>query len=395
MKKKTLLLMALSSLLVWGSFPATVGMANSALDKINKEISEIRKKKEAQKQQIKEINNQIGTVKKKRAELENELMAIDLRRNETQTKIDKLEVAIADTTKKAVEAQEQLDEAQERVAKREAMLKTRLKSMYERGNVSYLEVLLGSASFGDFLTRLDSIQLILEQDMRILEDNVKDKQLVEEKKKEVEQHLATYEKQFAEAESLKAELDQQFKQSTVVKAALLEQESQLHEIEAEEEQRLLELANLESSKVAEASRLASVSSYKGGRLGVPLPQGSFRISSGFGMRTDPFTGKSAGHNGLDMAAPKGTDIYAAEDGIVVFASYSQGFGNTVMIKHNEQITTLYGHIREGGIKVSVGQAVKKGQKVAEVGSTGRSTGNHLHFTVYKNGTAVDPTPYIK
>ncbi|MFX9791825.1 M23 family metallopeptidase, partial [Acinetobacter baumannii] len=85
-----------------------------------------------------------------------------------------------------------------------------------------------------------------------------------------------------------------------------------------------------------------------------------------------------------MAAPRSTPIFAAADGIVIFASYSRGFGNTVMIKHNSQITTLYGHIREGGIKVKVGQVVKRGDKIAEVGSTGRSTGNHVHFTVYKN-----------
>jgi len=96
-----------------------------------------------------------------------------------------------------------------------------------------------------------------------------------------------------------------------------------------------------------------------------------------------------------MAAPKGTTIMAAANGVVIFAGYSNGFGNTVMIKHSSEITTLYGHIREGGIKVSVGQSVSKGQKIAEVGSTGRSTGNHVHFTVYKNDVAVNPMPYLK
>jgi murein DD-endopeptidase MepM/ murein hydrolase activator NlpD len=395
MNKKGILLAVLSSAIVWSSFPASVGLASKSLDKINREISEIKKKKKSQQQEINKISGQINDIQKKQVNLNSELMAIDLRRNETQGKIDKLDKAIEETTAKAVEAQEQLDQAQERVAKRETLLKTRLRSMYERGNSTYLEVLLGSSDIGDFLTRLQGVQLILESDTRILEDNVKDKKTVEIKKAEVEQHLANYENMFAEAESLKADLDKQFKRSTVIKAELQKQEKDLHEIQAEEEEKLLEYAREEASKLAERSRLLSVSNYKGGALGLPLTPGSFRFTSGFGMRTDPFTGKSAGHNGLDMAAPKGTDIFAAEAGIVIVAGYVNGFGNTVMIKHNDHITTLYGHIREGGIKVSAGQAVKKGEKIAEVGSTGRSTGNHLHFTVYKDDVAVDPKPYLQ
>jgi murein DD-endopeptidase MepM/ murein hydrolase activator NlpD len=257
-------------------------------------------------------------------------------------------------------------------------------------------VLLGSSDFGDFLTRMQGIQLILEQDTRILEDNIKDKETIALKKKEIEQHLANFENLYAQAEDLKAQLDQQYKQSMVVKAELQEQENELHEIEEQEEQQLLAYARQEAAKVAEASRLRAVSNYSGGKLALPLPAGSFRFTSGFGMRKDPFTGRSAGHNGLDMAAPRGTPIYAAEDGIVIFAGYNRGFGNTVVIKHNEQINTLYGHMREGGIKVKVGQAVYRGKTIiGEVGSTGRSTGNHLHFTVYKNDVAVDPAPYLR
>jgi murein DD-endopeptidase MepM/ murein hydrolase activator NlpD len=398
MRKKTLLTVMLAGLLAGTALPASVGVAANkaaSLAKINKELEAIRQKKRAQQSQVKEIEQQINVIKNKREDLENELMAIDLRRNETQKKIDRLEKQIEETTQRAAEAQEQLDQAEERVAKREGLLKSRVKSMYERGNVSYLEVLLGAADFGDFLTRMQGLQLILEQDTRILEDNLRDKETIAKKKKEIEQLLANYENMYAQAEALKAELDKQFKRSTVIKAELEKQEEQLHEIEQEEEEKLLEIARQEAAKVAERNRLQSVSSYRGGRLALPIPEGSFRFTSGFGVRTDPFTGKSAGHNGVDMAAPRGTPIHAAADGIVIYAGYTRGFGNTVMIKHNEEITTLYGHIREGGIKVHVGQAVKQGDVIAEVGSTGRSTGNHLHFTVYRNNVAVDPMGYLR
>ncbi|GAA4719024.1 murein hydrolase activator EnvC family protein [Brevibacillus fulvus] len=397
MKKRIVLSVIATALLVATAEPTTVGLAASnaaSIEKINQEIAKIKQKEKAQKQQLSSVKSQIKNVQQKKEDLEDQLMAIDLRRDETQKKLDKLEKQIDETEQKAVEAQQQLDEAQERVDKRENLLKTRVKSMYERGSISYLEVLLGSSDFGDFLTRMDALRLILDQDTRILEDNIKDKETIAQKKKEVDEHLASYSKMYAEAENLKAQLDQQYKESMVVKAQLEKQEEELQEIAEEEEQQLLAIANERAAKVAELSRLQSVSNYKGGKLAYPIPPGNYRISSGFGLRKDPFTGRSAGHNGLDMAAPRGTAIHAAADGIVIVAGYVNGFGNTVMIKHDSHITTLYGHIREGGIMVKVGQFVKAGDKIAEVGMTGRATGNHLHFTVYKDNVAVDPNLYL-
>ncbi|TGU68416.1 metalloendopeptidase, partial [Mesorhizobium sp. M00.F.Ca.ET.186.01.1.1] len=132
----------------------------------------------------------------------------------------KLDQQMNETNQKAANAQDELDEAKGRVAKRETLLKTRVKSMYERGNVSYLDVLLGSSDFGDFLTRMEGLQLILEQDTRILEDNIRDKETVETKKKEIEHQLTVYAGMLDEAEALKAELDKQYKHSLVVKAEL-------------------------------------------------------------------------------------------------------------------------------------------------------------------------------
>lgn len=399
MRKKVLLTLLIAGLVAGSAIPTNVSWAASkaSLDKINRELKEIQKKKEQQKQQVKQTEQKISAVQKEQKDLQTELMQIDLRRNETQKKLDKLEVQMNETTEKAAQAQDNLDEAKERVAQRETLLKTRVKSMYERGKVSYLDVLLGSSDFGDFLTRMEGLQLILEQDTRILEDNMRDKETIEVKKKEIDHQLTVYAGMLDEAENLKAELDKQYKHSLVVKAELKKKESALEEDLEQYGQQLLAFTKAESDKYAERVRAMSSSSsgYKGGKLGLPVADGQFRFSSGFGMRTDPFTGRSAGHNGVDMAAPKGTTIMAAANGVVIFAGYSNGFGNTVMIKHSSEITTLYGHIREGGIKVSVGQSVSKGQKIAEVGSTGRSTGNHVHFTVYKNDVAVNPMPYLK
>lgn len=400
MRKRFLLALVITGLMVTSVIPAGVSLAapsKASLDKINRELKELQKKKKSQQQQMKQTEQQINVVQKEKKGLETQLMQIDLRLNETERKLDELEKKMNDTKEKAAYAQDQLDEAKDRVAKRDALLKTRVRAMYERGEVSYLDVLLGSSDFGDFLTRMQALQLILEQDTRILEDNIRDKETIETKKKEIDHQLTVYSGMHDEAEMLKADLDKQYKHSMVVKAELDKKETAL-EVDLEQYgQQLLAITKQESAKYAERVRAMSASStgYKGGKFALPVASGQFRFTSGFGVRKDPFTGRSAGHNGLDMAAPKGTTIVAAADGVVLFAGYNGGYGNTVMIKHNAEYTTLYGHIRNGGIKVSVGQSVKKGQKIAEVGSTGRSTGNHVHFTVYKNDVAVNPMPYLK
>ncbi|MED1801501.1 murein hydrolase activator EnvC family protein [Brevibacillus porteri] len=400
MRKRILLALVITGLVVGTVLPTNVSLAapsKASLDKINRELKEIQKKKKSQQQQMKKTEEQINVVQKEKKGLETQLMQIDLRRNDTQKKLDKLEQQMDDTKEKAANAQDQLDEAKDRVAKRDALLRTRVTSMYERGTISYLDVLLGSSDFGDFLTRMQALQLILEQDTRILEDNIRDKETIETKKKEIDHQLTVYAGMFDEAEDLKVELDKQYKQSMVVKAELEKKESALQEDFVQYGQELLSITKMESAKYAERVRAMSSSStaYKGGKFALPVASGQFRFTSGFGVRKDPFTGRSAGHNGVDMAARKGTTIMAAADGIVIYAGYSNGYGNTVMIKHNAEFTTLYGHIREGGIKVSAGQSVSRGQKIAEVGSTGRSTGNHVHFTVYKNDVEVNPMPYLK
>ncbi len=400
MRKRILLALVITGLVVGTVIPTNVSLAapsKASLDKINRELKEIQKKKKSQQQQLKKTEEQINVVQKEKKGLETQLMQIDLRRNDTQKKLDKLEKQMDDTKEKAANAQDQLDEAKDRVAKRDALLRTRVTAMYERGTISYLDVLLGSSDFGDFLTRMQALQLILEQDTRILEDNIRDKETIETKKKEIDHQLTVYAGMFDEAEELKVELDKQYKQSLVVKAELEKKESALQEDFVQYGQELITITKMESAKYAERVRAMSSSStaYKGGKFALPVASGQFRFTSGFGVRKDPFTGRSAGHNGVDMAAPKGTTIMAAADGIVIYAGYSNGYGNTVMIKHSAEYTTLYGHIREGGIKVSAGQSVSRGQKIAEVGSTGRSTGNHLHFTVYKNDVEVNPMPYLK
>lgn len=390
--RKTPLLVAcaLSTLLV----QPFQGHAASTLDKINQKISQIKHEQKATENRISAIDNQIVNIENQQNQVKHDLETIDLKLNDTQERIQKLDMQVDQTTLKVQDAAVQLDEAVERVEERDELLKTRVKVMYEMGDISYLEVLLGAKDFGDFLNRLSAVQMIVNQDVQILEDNIKDKETVEAKKKEVEQHLAALEGLYQQAADLKASLKKQQKERTVMMAQLEEQEGELEEIKAEQEEAMLDLMQKMKSALSEKNQLLRQKKYSGGRFAWPLPD-SQRITSYFGYRTDPFTGKRTGHNGMDIAAPQGTDIVAAADGVVVIAAYVRGFGNMVSIDHGGDISSLYGHIREGGINVKEGQSIKKGQKIAEVGSTGRSTGPHLHFGVYKGRTAVDPSGYLR
>ena len=131
-----------------------------------------------------------------------------------------------------------------------------------------------------------------------------------------------------------------------------------------------------------------------GKLGYPLAVQA-PLTSDFTIRINPVTGRSENHKGIDLGAPKGTDILAAENGSVIYASWMNGYGNCIIVDHGNGLWTLYGHIMNDGIYVKVGDVVKRGQKIAGVGSTGQSTGNHLHFEVRKNEVPTDPKPFLR
>jgi murein DD-endopeptidase MepM/ murein hydrolase activator NlpD len=278
--------------------------------------------------------------------------------------------------------------------------------MYTDGVVSYLDVLLSSTSFTDFLERADSLQAIANQDHILLDEHKRDKELIEQQKQQLEQDYAKVKQLYADAESRKSDLEakENEKQQLIAKYNAEIEESE--DISAEQEALLVELAKKRSALEQEKNKLKAAQVYKynksssgsggfkgnGGSFGLPVD--GARLSSGYGTRIHPITGVKKTHTGIDLAAPQGTDIHAAEDGVVIVAEWWSGYGNTVIIDHGDNVWTLYGHIRNGGIKVEKGQKVKKGEKIAEVGSTGNSTGPHCHFEVRINGNPVDPMPYL-
>lgn len=373
-----------------GSKEEVVQAKQDAIWRIEQEMAQLKKKAEEVAKRRHELQAQIKDLEQEKRQHEQDIMALDLQLNETYALIDQKEAEIAETEAAARQAAMELAEAERRVAEREELLKTRIRATYEAGGaISYLEVLLGSASFGEFLVRLDFLSMIMEQDHKILQDFIRDKELVAEKKQAIEALLARLEGQLEELEALKARQQREQKMLKDLVARIQETQQELLELDEEMQQEMLEYANRQSALQKELDKLRF-----DGIFTWPVPD-SYRITSHFGVRKDPFTGQQRRHAGIDIGAPTGTDIVAAASGVVTVAEYHRSYGNVIIIEHGNNIRTLYAHIRHGGIMVKPGQHVERGQKIAEVGSTGRSTGPHLHFEVHENGVQVDPMKYLK
>jgi murein DD-endopeptidase MepM/ murein hydrolase activator NlpD len=389
-KKQVLTAITLSvSLLI----PLT-GQAANSLDQINQQISGLKQQQSNAQSKITQIDNKIQAIETQKGDVKKEISDIEQKLIDTQNKIKKLDVQIDDSTIKAQDAAVQLDQANKRVAERDQLLRKRVKVMYEMGNVSYMDVLFGAKDFGDFLDRLSAVNMIVGQDTKILEENMKDKKTIEDKKKEIDSLLDQLKTYYVEATNLKSDLKQQQQQRSNLMAALDQQQGQLEDIKAEQQEEMLNLMDKMKAALYEKNKMLSQKSYSGGKFAWPVPD-SHTITSGYGFRKDPFTGQSTGHDGFDIGAPQGTTIVAAADGVVLVSGYVRGFGNCIIIDHGGNISTLYGHIRDGGLMVKEGQTVKRGEKIAEVGSTGRSTGPHCHFSVVVGRDRVDPGPYLR
>lgn len=391
-----LAILLLAAALVFSILPVTALAEDSARwDQLDKEIQELQAEKEAAQKAQQEIKDQISDVKKEQSEIRKELDLINKDITASENQLFSLEKKISDTTLDAKAAAIELEDAELRVAERDELLKTRVRLMYKNGSVGYIELLLNSTSFKDFVMRFNTMKKIVQQDKTILDDNIRDKNIIADRNKQIETYLASLEELFTETEELKASLHTKKEKRSYQMTELNIQAEELNGANAEEEKVIMALASAQSKLINEKRQLQ----FGGGKFVWPLPE-STRITSDYGMRNDPFTGIRVGHSGIDIGRPPsgksimGADIVAAADGVVILSSYVRGYGNTVMIDHGSDLWTLYGHIRNGGLLVKVGQTVARGDKIAEIGSTGRSTGPHLHFEVREDNKAVSPWIYL-
>lgn len=390
--------------LLFGICAASPPLGAGAAELTNDSIRQKEASIEQSKKERRQIESNISDLKSIKKDLESSkqnlqqyVTNLDAQVTTMQGKIDDLNQKISTKKTEISEKEKELAQAEKQRDDQYEVMKKRIKFIYERGNGYYLEILIKSGSFSDMLNRATYVSMLSDYDQKQLEELAQKakevslaKQDLEEEKKTLD---AAEQSVRSEQSSMQSLIADKKTQIDSLSSEITTKEESIRQYEAEKAEQDSTIAALEKAVTDEKARLAEQNArhFAGGVFTWPCPSYSY-ISSEFGYRIHPIYGYQRFHSGLDMAAPSGSPILAAADGKVVAASYEATMGNYVMIDHGDGLYTVYMHA--SALYVSTGQEVSSGTQIAAVGSTGSSTGPHLHFSVRLNGQYVNPHNYL-
>ena len=348
--------------------------------------SELQAKRKSLAASTSNAKKEIEKLKNKQGSLEDEMAVLDKGLQSMQAELDAATADLDFLTVRLEEAQAELDAATEKREAQFQLLGDRMKFLQQKGSAGYLEILLDSESFSDLFLRMQYVNDIMGYDKEILDELQEIQDTIQERTDEIAENHA---EQQAVVDIQKEKMDEMNAVVAQKKAIWASYESDLAKYEK------LVTANEATDAAILRQMNASSSStrvYTGnGKFTWPVPASS-RISSEYGYRTSPISGKREFHNGLDIPAPYGSAIVATEAGTVTYSGWMNGYGYTIIIDHGSGITSRYGH--NSSLVAKKGQKVSRGQTIAKCGSTGWSTGNHCHFTISKGGSSVNPHNYV-
>lgn len=378
-----------------------------------KSISELQQDMKERSKVIEEKKSQIQDKQDEKEQQVAKRMELDLQISGLEEDIDDVEDVIKQKDAEINEKNNRIAELEDSINASEDTLKERVRVMYEYGSTSYLEILLEADGFGDLLTRIAVLKDIVSHDKEIINQYIASQKEIEDAKAVVETEKAEQVSAKDILESKKSDLK---KLSDEKKAIIDSINADIKTLEAEEKaaeddynsmmaavkKAQKELEEKQKAEAAAAAAQKSGSSSKSSAKTVTVTKGtgqftwpaaaSTRVTSGFGSREKPNAAATSNHRGIDIGAASGTDVVAADAGTVIVAGSNRSYGNYVVIDHGNGYTTLYAH--NSRLCVSVNQSVSRGQVIAKVGSTGNSTGPHLHFEVSKNGSVVNPMNFF-
>lgn len=405
----------------------TIGVCYAAS---NGTISQAEKQKEKLQKKKKQTEKEIAALEVEKDNAAVYIKKLDKQMNKINKEISTLNLKIESANKNLSATKEELVKAKQEEKRQYESMKLRIQYMYENGSQDYIAILLESKSFSDFLNRAEYIRKISEYDNALYEDYKEMKEKISKKEKELEdkleelnvlneelayekstvrkltvsknEELKKYESSIDDAnEQVNAYQEEIEKQEALIEDLLEQERKRIEEEERkrkeEEERKKQEEAKKKQEQTQQNSNTQnqgqpdSSTQTQAGGFRWPLAV-SGRITSYFGGRDQPTAGASTYHKGIDIAAPQGTAVLAAKGGTVVTATYSSSAGNYVMIYHGNSTYTVYMHC--SSLNVSKGQQVSQGQTIAAVGSTGVSTGAHLHFGISVGGSYVNPLNYV-
>lgn len=359
------------------SIQQQVNQQNAAKADAETVIGSVSEQLKQIEEQLRQATAELGTIKDQRVAVEN-----DITLNERQ-----------------------LAEAQKRLEGRESVFYKRVRDIYINGRLSYLDVVIGSKDFSDFANRLEVLKRIIDSDITLINEIKKERAEIEAHKQKLEADRAKLVELEKAALAKQAEIEQKKAERNVVlqkaqndRATAMQAIEELNASSAQVSAMLKERQAARAAAAAAAAAAAQSSGGQGasdnwvqgtGQLGWPV---SGEITSPYGYRVHPIWGTTIYHSGIDIGVDEGTPVHAADGGVVVWSGWMGGYGYAVVIDHGNGLSTLYGHNSE--LAVDEGQSVAKGQVISYAGSTGNSTGPHVHFEVRVNGDPVDPMGYL-
>lgn len=349
-------------------------------------VEDLKKQQKNVNNKIQETKKQINDVEKQTKNVSKEIEELDKKMDEANNELIKVEDELAGLEKRIEETTLELEEAEINIQEKDEIFKKRLRIMYKSGTAEYLEVLLSSANIKDFLSRTNMVKSITKHDTELIKYMKEQRDIIDGKKKELEEQKDAILLTKTKLESRRRDLASATRAKEDYMGRL-EKEVKAYEKEYD---KLVDLSKEYEAEIVRRSR--NTGPYSGGIMEWPVP-GRTNISSYFGYRIHPIFKTKKLHTGIDIPAPTGTAIVAANPGTVIYSGTLGGYGKTIMIDHGGGIVTLYAH--NSSLVVKEGQEVKRGDTIAKAGSTGVSTGPHSHFEVRKDGVCVDPMSYLK
>lgn len=414
MKKKMIRPMQCAALLLASSlFIDTTGSA-ATLDELKQEQQQNESQKGRLHTEIKDKQTKMDDIEATQTKVYDQIKKLDDEILSTNEKMNTVITNINETNEEITSLTNSIQVLTEKIEARDELLKERARAIQEAGTVSYLDVLLGASSFVDFIDRFSAVDTLIDADKEIMHEQQEDQKALEESKKSLESKRKKLEEDKASLDKLKASLAEQKTQKNTLLDELEAKQAQLRseKVKLEEEysealqlseelqksiqaeqKRIAEMVKKQAAASAASSSSSAASSSSSGSTVIPqVSSGSWtkpttgRLTSGYGWRE---FGGSEYHYGIDIANASGTPVVAAADGIVSYAAPLSTYGNAVIVTHSiggQIYTSLYAHL--SSYNVSVGTKVTKGMQIAKIGTTGRSTGPHLHFEIH-SGTWVN------
>lgn len=359
------------------------------------------------RQNVREQQSLLSGTRHEMSKLTSEMQDLDQKMMDAATALEGIELSLLDTEIRIADANDSLDAARNDYDTQFEVLRTRVRVIHEQGSVGFLDVLFQAESITDFLARWEYIRAVSQFDRDLLENL-----------EQTEKNIFTQIEDLSRWTSRMEDLQFQYQRAYDDLEFAMEENSRWFEELLSDEERIAEMIAIleleremaelsfgeisaqlkrEENEIARRNaaaqhnaRLELLNNFNGKFLW-PIPTHG-RISSHFGMRNHPILRRVRMHNGIDVGAPTGTKLVAAAEGYVRFVGWSSGYGNTVIIDHGNNYSTLYAHNSRN--RVATGQRVERGQHIADVGSTGMSTGPHLHFEIRVKNVARDPMDYF-